>query len=100
MSAPQTKPVAKDAEPIVALFERLEKEGALRNPSWVFPLRQAGLAKFAELGVSDDTAAPPGGLSASQAARSSALMLASSTGSRSSSSALVREPKTRAVTAG
>ncbi|HEY6169671.1 MAG TPA: Fe-S cluster assembly protein SufD [Verrucomicrobiae bacterium] len=50
MSATQTKPVAKDAEPIVALFERLEKEGALRNPSWVFPLRQAGLAKFAELG--------------------------------------------------
>ncbi|NJM54761.1 MAG: Fe-S cluster assembly protein SufD [Verrucomicrobiae bacterium] len=45
-----TKPTAKDAEPIVALFERLEKEGALRNPDWVFPLRQAGLAKFAALG--------------------------------------------------
>jgi Fe-S cluster assembly protein SufD len=44
------KTTAKDAEPIVALFERLEKEGALRNPDWVFPLRQAGLAKFAALG--------------------------------------------------
>ncbi len=45
-----TKTTAKDAEPIVVLFERLEKEGALRNPDWVFPLRQAGLAKFAALG--------------------------------------------------
>jgi Fe-S cluster assembly protein SufD len=45
-----TKTPAKDTEPIVALFERLEKEGALRNPDWVFPLRQAGLARFAALG--------------------------------------------------
>ncbi len=50
MNPTQQKPAVKDAEPIVALFERLEKEGALRHPSWVFPLRQAGLTRFAELG--------------------------------------------------
>src|SRR5690348_12048215 len=35
-------------EPYLKKFERFEKEAS--NPSWVFPLRKAGLSRFAEVG--------------------------------------------------
>src|ERR1044071_5765179 len=35
-------------EPYLKKFERFEKEAS--NPSWVFPLRKAGLSRFAERG--------------------------------------------------
>jgi Fe-S cluster assembly protein SufD len=38
----------KDTEQYLQKFERFEKEA--KQPSWVFPLRKAGLARFAELG--------------------------------------------------
>src|SRR5688572_21069756 len=34
--------------PILEKFERFEKES--KHPSWLFPLRKAGIARFAELG--------------------------------------------------
>src|SRR5712671_3245980 len=45
-----TKPsqVMKETDPFLAKFERFEKEA--RQPSWLFPLRKAGIARFAELG--------------------------------------------------
>src|SRR2546427_12224207 len=36
------------AEPYLQQFEKFEKEP--KQPSWVFPLRKAGSARFAELG--------------------------------------------------
>src|SRR2546427_4647767 len=36
------------AEPYLQQFEKFEKEP--KQPSWVFPLRKAGFARFAELG--------------------------------------------------
>jgi Fe-S cluster assembly protein SufD len=42
------KPLMKETEPHLAKFERFEKRAV--NPSWVFPLRKAGMARFAELG--------------------------------------------------
>src|SRR2546422_9325148 len=41
-------PVMKETEPQLKKFERFEKEA--KQPSWVFPLRKAGIARFAELG--------------------------------------------------
>src|SRR6266704_6600186 len=42
------KPHMKKTEPHLEKFERFEKEA--KQPSWVFPLRKAGLARFAEQG--------------------------------------------------
>ena len=39
---------AKETEPLLEKFERFEKQA--RQPAWVFPLRKAGMARFAELG--------------------------------------------------
>src|SRR3989440_1161187 len=38
----------KETEPHLEKFERFEKEA--KQPSWLFPLRKAGLARFAEQG--------------------------------------------------
>src|SRR5262245_46764804 len=42
------KPLMKETEPHLAKFERFEKRA--NHPAWVFPLRKAGMARFAELG--------------------------------------------------
>ena len=50
---PPTLPLARDeaildTEALVTPFDRLERAGgAAGNPSWVFPLRKAGIARFA-----------------------------------------------------
>jgi Fe-S cluster assembly protein SufD len=41
-------PIMKETDPHLAKFERFEREA--KQPAWVFPLRKAGLAHFAELG--------------------------------------------------
>lgn len=41
-------PAMKQTEPHQEKFERFEKEA--KHPSWVFPVRKAGMARFAELG--------------------------------------------------
>lgn len=46
----QTTEIMKETDPYLAEFERFEKAGSDRNPSWVFPIRKAGIARFAELG--------------------------------------------------
>ncbi len=38
----------KETDPYLAKFERFEEEA--KQPSWLFPLRKAGIARFAELG--------------------------------------------------
>ncbi|MDB6019725.1 MAG: sufD [Pedosphaera sp.] len=38
----------KETDPYWEKFERFEKE--IKHPSWVFPIRKAGMARFAELG--------------------------------------------------
>src|SRR3954467_13630457 len=38
----------KETEPYLEKFERFEKEA--KQPSWLFPLRKAGIAQFAEQG--------------------------------------------------
>jgi Fe-S cluster assembly protein SufD len=43
----ENKP-GKQTEPQLEAFERLEREAG--HPGWVFPLRKAGMARFAELG--------------------------------------------------
>src|SRR5438552_10387112 len=40
--------VMKQTDPHLEKFERFEKEA--KQPPWVFPLRKAGIARFAELG--------------------------------------------------
>jgi Fe-S cluster assembly protein SufD len=50
MSAIPANPPAKRADPYLKAFERLEQAGAHRQPTWLFPLRKAGMARFAELG--------------------------------------------------
>src|SRR5436190_12758504 len=40
--------VGNGTEPYLQKFDKFEKEA--KQPSWVFPLRKAGLARFAELG--------------------------------------------------
>jgi Fe-S cluster assembly protein SufD len=42
------KQATKQTEPYLEAFQRLEKDGA--QPKWLFPLRKAGIARFAELG--------------------------------------------------
>lgn len=50
MTATQPTAPAKQADPFLKAFERFEQAGASAQPSWLFPLRKAGLARFAELG--------------------------------------------------
>ena len=50
MTATQSTPPTKQADPYLKAFERFEQAGATAQPSWLFPLRKAGLARFAELG--------------------------------------------------
>jgi len=50
MIATQTTPAVKQADPYLKAFERFEQVGASRQPAWLFPLRKAGIACFAELG--------------------------------------------------
>ncbi len=40
----------KPTDPHLARFEQFERDGARQHPSWLFPLRKAGIALFAELG--------------------------------------------------
>lgn len=42
------KAVSTHTEPLLEKFERFEK--ATKHPAWVFPLRKAGMARFAETG--------------------------------------------------
>ncbi len=37
-------------DPYLEEFQRFEKEGASKHPSWLFPIRKAGISRFAELG--------------------------------------------------
>jgi len=41
-----TQEIMKETDPYLMEFERVEKSG----PSWLYPIRQAGMARFAELG--------------------------------------------------
>ena len=50
MTATQSTPATKQTDPYLKAFERFEKAGASTQPSWLFPLRKAGIARFAELG--------------------------------------------------
>lgn len=50
MTATQQTSPAKQADPYLKAFERFEQVGPNRQPSWVFPLRKAGISCFAELG--------------------------------------------------
>lgn len=50
MTATQPIAPAKQADPFLKAFARFEQAGASTQPSWLFPLRKAGLARFAELG--------------------------------------------------
>src|SRR5258707_7646192 len=42
------KTIKLESGPYLESFERFEKEA--KNPAWVFPIRKAGFARFAELG--------------------------------------------------
>src|SRR5438067_1945533 len=48
MVATKQNLAARQTEPHLKKFERFENE--TKQPSWVFPLRKAGIARFAELG--------------------------------------------------
>jgi len=48
MIATKTEQMMKETDPYLAKFERFENEA--KQPSWLFPLRKAGIARFAELG--------------------------------------------------
>jgi len=48
MTSTQTTPNLQGADLYLSKFERFEKES--KPPSWLFPLRKAGIARFAELG--------------------------------------------------
>lgn len=50
MTATQSTPATKQTDPYLKAFERFEQAGASTQPSWLFPLRKAGIARFAELG--------------------------------------------------
>jgi len=50
MTASQQPVTAKQTDPYLKAFERFEQAGASRQLSWLFPLRKAGIARFAELG--------------------------------------------------
>src|SRR5256886_6993564 len=40
----------RETDPYLEKFQHFEREGAGKPPSWLFPIRKAGLARFAELG--------------------------------------------------
>src|SRR5580765_711221 len=40
----------KQTDPYLQKFERFESEAAGKHPSWLFPIRKAGISRFAELG--------------------------------------------------
>src|SRR5262245_9772676 len=48
----QTVPnhTGKETDPYLAEFERFENEPGRKQPSWVYPIRKAGISRFAELG--------------------------------------------------
>src|SRR6059036_1762545 len=48
MTSTQTTPKLQGTDPFLAKFKRFENEA--KQPSWLFPLRKAGIARFAELG--------------------------------------------------
>src|SRR5947207_3947870 len=48
MIATKPEQLMKETDPYLAKFERFENEA--KQPSWLFPLRKAGIARFAELG--------------------------------------------------
>src|SRR5262245_35902706 len=50
MTTAQSTSAAKQTDPYLKAFERFEQAGGSRQPSWLFPLRKAGIACFAELG--------------------------------------------------
>jgi Fe-S cluster assembly protein SufD len=50
MTATSSQPTAKHTDPHLAAFDRLIEPTAGQHPSWLFPLRKAGIARFAELG--------------------------------------------------
>lgn len=50
MIATHPAATANQTDPHLKAFERFEQAGASRQPSWLFPLRKAGIARFAELG--------------------------------------------------
>ena len=42
----------KSSDPYLARFEEtFEREGASRGPAWLYPIRKAGIARFAEIGL-------------------------------------------------
>ncbi len=41
---------APGIDPYLKSFERFEQQGAAKHPSWLFPMRKAGISRFAELG--------------------------------------------------
>lgn len=50
MIAIQSNPATRQTDPYLKAFERFEQAGAGAQPPWLFPLRKAGIARFAELG--------------------------------------------------
>ena len=46
----QTNPVMNEADLYLEQFERFDEPGAGNEPTWVYAIRQAGMARFAELG--------------------------------------------------
>ncbi len=50
MSEITQEQVTQQSDPYLSRFEALEKEGERGGPSWVFPIRKAGISRFAELG--------------------------------------------------
>ena len=50
MTLTEAKPVVVPIDPYLKAFERFERAAATAQPAWLFPLRKAGLARFAELG--------------------------------------------------
>jgi Fe-S cluster assembly protein SufD len=50
MTATQPPATAKQTDPYLKAFERFEQASVSAQPSWLFPLRKAGIARFAELG--------------------------------------------------
>src|SRR5437773_10273900 len=50
MIATQTHPVMNETDPYLEQFARFDQPGAGNQPQWVYAIRQAGMARFAELG--------------------------------------------------
>src|SRR5882672_9613693 len=40
----------RELDPYLEKFQRFEKEGAGKHPSWLYPIRKAAISRFAELG--------------------------------------------------